>query len=1042
MNRREFLKASAVTPAISTMAATLGRGSSHSTVRWEQKLDGRWYFHPEHTLPGRAQPRSPELRDEGWPEIDVPNFWRPIEYWLWDPEDGASMQYSRRELDRVSKYRFEAYATRAGWYRRWIELPKGVEGKRLFVKFWAVAMISEAWWNGQPVGSHLGMFGPFECEVTHAARPGLNLITVFVAGGRYAGDGDIDTLRARGVTVDVSSPWLNDLPQSVFWMCGKNGGGGIWQSVDLTASDAVRIDDVFFQPRLDGARVEVTVDNGSAQHSTRLLRYTLSDFKTGAVLTQEDRPVEIPLSGNQKKTITFETARVAPKLWSPESPNLYWLSVELWDRSHKRDEVRHAVGFRTIEVRGTNFYLNDKSYYLRGATQPPYGLAPWDAALAYRYFGLLRAGNQMITAFNETGGNDIWAHAADVVGIGILDQGPWTWAFSGNTPLPPKAQIDAYRKIHSAMVLAVRNHPSILFRSINDEMWYFYHPPRALGTPASHGEYGDKNRERRLKKWQYVSDIIKLTRSLDPTRPICVSGGYSRTAEEWKELEPLGIDDGDFDNIHIFNGTYGPSYSCLDVERDIVKRYSMSKQPLISDQAGTGYPDNDIGFATRGYVDKVRSTEAWVGDKVYDPRLSFLDVNGQIIKKGYEKIRRNRSLIGGWLIFSNCQWFLNVYDARRIRPFHQIYDGVTHALEPVLVSLESANRHFVAGERFKTNICVVHDDIQRGTLANLHVRWMWQDGKGNSISEGKAALPDVEYYGTVRTEVELVSPAVLPDSPTRGRLCLELLSGRELVSSNKYPVTLAEPQWFHAQANEHLDVLVLGDAPRVRDALRDILIAPHKALKADWDHVDIHTLPIVTGMYPVENLKSEINALHQFVVRGGVVVFQNPVLKQAEILGLQVHNISTYFLKNIWDTPDAVWGAEYVDLDKNHPLADELDPVYDMRWWNSNDDAGPRVSDSILATSGQSVTPRPLLILKAKATTLCNYVAPHGYYNAPWDFLRLFQRPAVIEASLGKGAIIISTLQLAPDPISSRFLLNLVRYSQSRSNEGARARYF
>ena len=1042
MNRRDFLKASTLVPAASAMETALCRRSPHSTVRWEQELDGRWYFHPEHTLPKLDQPRSPELRDESWPEIDVPNFWRPIEYWLWDPTDGASMNYSRREMDRVSKYRFDGYATRAGWYRRWIELPKGMEGKRLFLKFWAVAMIAEVWWNGHPVGSHLGMFGPFECEVTPAVRRGLNLLTVFVAGGRYASYGDMKTLKARGVTVDVASPWLDDLPQSVFWMCGKEGGGGIWQSVYLTACDNVRVENIFFQPRLDGARIEVTVDNGNAQPAARQLRYTLSDYKTGAVLTQEDKPIEVSLLSNQKKTNTFDTARVAPKLWSPEEPNLYWLSVELWDGSHKTDEVRHAVGFRTFEVRGTNFFLNDKPYYLRGATQPPYGLAPWDAGLAYRYFELLRAGNQMITAFNETGGNDIWAHAADVVGIGILDQGPWTWALSGDTPIPPNAQVDAWKKIHSEMVLAVRNHPCILLRSINDEMWFFYHPPRALGTPANHGEYGDKNRERRLKKWQLVSDVIKLTRRLDPTRPICVSGGYARTAEEWKELEPLGIDDGDFDNIHVFNGTYGPSYLCLDVKRDIENRYSLGERPLITDQAGTGYPDNDIGFATKGYIDTVRSTEAWVGDKAYDPRLPFLDVNGQIIKEGYEKIRRHKSIIGGWLIFSNCQWFLNVYDARRIKPFPQIYDSAKHALEPVLVSLESGNRHFVAGDSFATRIYIVHNDIRRTTLKNLHVGWVWTDDKRNSLSQGQAALPDVDYYNTVYAEVELPLPAALPETFTRGCLRLELVSGREPISRNQYPVIVAEPRWFQARTDEHLDVLVLGDAPSVRGALRNILVTPRLESKARWDSIDTRTLAIVTSEYPSENLRAEVDALRQFVVRGGVVLFQNPILAQAEILGLQIHSIPAYFLSDIWDTPDGAWGAEYIDLGKSHPLADGLDPVYDMRWWNSDDAAGPRVSDSILATSGQGVTPGPILVLKTKATTLCNYVAPHGYYNAPWDFPRLFQRPAVVEADLGKGAIIISTLRLAPDPISSRFFLNLVRYSQSRGNQGERTRYF
>jgi hypothetical protein len=500
------------------------------------------------------------------------------------------------------------------------------------------------------------------------------------------------------------------------------------------------------------------------------------------------------MTAGEPRTLDIDLGRVSPKLWSPEDPNLYWLAVELWDGRRKSDEIRHAVGFRTFEVRGTNFHLNGKPYFLRGATMPPYGIAPWDSDLAFRYFELLRAGNEMFSAYNETGANDIWCHAADVTGIGMLDQGAWTWALQGASD-PPKELIDAWKQMHAEMVLSVRNHPSILLRSINDEAWFHYLPPRALGSPPDRGRYFDPNRERRLRKWQIVSEVVKMTRRLDPTRPVGASGGYSRTAEEWKDLAPLGIDDGDFDNIHVFNGTYGPSYLPLDVRRDIERRYSMGGRPLISDQAGTGYPDNDIGFATDAYVQTHRVTQAWVGEYVYDQRMPFLDVNGQIIKEGYEKVRRDKGIIGGWMMFSNCQWFQNVWNAHTIAPFPQIYDGVARALEPVLVSLGNPNRHFTAGEVFRSAVCVVHDDIRRDRLTDLHVRWTWADGAGNVLGQGDAALPDLDYYGTSRTTLEFEVPKRLPALMVRGRLRLDLLSSRQEISWNEYPALIAAERW-------------------------------------------------------------------------------------------------------------------------------------------------------------------------------------------------------------------------------------------------------
>jgi hypothetical protein len=197
---------------------------------------------------------------------------------------------------------------------------------------------------------------------------------------------------------------------------------------------------------------------------------------------------------------------------------------------------------------------------------------------------------------------------------------------------------------------------------------------------------------------------------------------------------------------------------------------------------------------------------------------------------------------------------------------------------------------------------------------------------------------------------------------------------------------------------------------------------------------------IVPSGAEVERLKSEADALRHFVEEGGVVLFQDPSGSQAQWLGFRVEDIPQHFRSNVWDTPAGHWGAEYVDLDKLHPLAAGLDPVYHMRWWNASDEAGPRVSDRVLS-SPDGASDR-VTVLGTPAVAHCTYVAPHGYYNSPWDFLRLFKRPVLVEARIGKGSVMVSTVRLSLDPIALRFFLNLLRYASDRGGGAERVRYF
>ena len=55
-----------------------------------------------------------------------------------------------------------------------------------------------------------------------------------------------------------------------------------------------------------------------------------------------------------------------PKLWTPKSPNLYDLTVELSNKDDFVDSYSLNIGIRTIEVKGNQLLLNGDPIVLYG----------------------------------------------------------------------------------------------------------------------------------------------------------------------------------------------------------------------------------------------------------------------------------------------------------------------------------------------------------------------------------------------------------------------------------------------------------------------------------------------------------------------------------------------------------------------------------------------------------------------------------------------------------------------------------------------------
>ncbi len=149
------------------------------------------------------------------------------------------------------------------------------------------------------------------------------------------------------------SAHVRDISESFGTTPGRRFDAGLIRELYLERRPAAFISAVSFQPRLNEAcnsaecTVLVEIDGQTAE----MVQLTLAERRSGRVAAAATAPAGHPL------TFTVDW----PQLWSPQMPQLYTLTVRLG-----ADEVRETVGFRRLEVRGQDFYLNNERLLLKG----------------------------------------------------------------------------------------------------------------------------------------------------------------------------------------------------------------------------------------------------------------------------------------------------------------------------------------------------------------------------------------------------------------------------------------------------------------------------------------------------------------------------------------------------------------------------------------------------------------------------------------------------------------------------------------------------
>ena len=722
------------------------------------------------------------------------------------------------------------------------------------------------------------------------------------------------------------------------------------------------------------------------------------DKETGATFYTALSLPKLVLKANEEKIFTYSVAGLKPRLWTPHHPNLYDFRFRLVaNKGVELDCMTETSGFRTFEVKEGLFFLNGNRYWLRGGNHIPFALAPNDLNLANTFMQLMKAGNMDVTRTHTTPWNKLWMRAADKNGIGVSFEGTWPWLMIHSTPLPDAKLIEMWKEEFLRLLKKYRNHPSLLFWTVNNEMKFYDN---------------DNDLERAKEKYRVISDVVKEMRRIDPTRPICFDSNYQAKGKDEKFGTDFmnSIDDGDIDDMHGYYNWYDFSIFRF-FNGEFQKRYKMPDRPLISQEMSTGYPNNETGHPTRSYQLIHQNPQSLIGYECYDfsdPKY-FLTVQSFITGELAETLRRSNDQGSGILHFALLTWFRQVYDYQNIDPYPTYY-ALKRALQPVLVSAELWGRNLYGGDKLTTRIYVVNDREDGKDLKPSLLRWEIQDETGEKMAWGSEKVPEVKHYGRRYIEPNIQLPVNLPANKVNAKLVLKLTEDGIPVSENEYHLVLARKTWNISQISEDKEIVLLD-----KDGMKskfDFLQIKYKTVSSVKELVDSKqkaALCIISGLKECTDEEKEMLRSYQF--KGGRLL----LLNSKEV----AKNIYPEYITN-WIIPTE---GDIVNMERNDAsVFDEID-VLELRYFNNNKREIPLACNATLKVNRNE-----------NLIELAGQMKIHAYIDGgkPEDRIRKIDSMrglTLLQIKDGKGLATVSTMcteKADTDPIAGRLLVNMI----------------
>ena len=247
------------------------------------------------------------------------------------------------------------------WYRKTFTLPKGAEGKRVFIEFEGARQAAEVFVNGRRVGLHENGVMAFGFDLTPFVKKGKNEIEVRT-------DND---WRYKEQATGSHFQWNNNNFNSNYGGLVKNVRlhimGDVYQTLSLysnlkTTGVYVYATDYDIQGRQATICVESEVKNETDQPVRRRLQVAVSELDGAEVCGFSSEEVTIPAHGTA--VLKARCRAYGLHFWSWGYGYLYDVKTTVGD-----DVVTTRTGFRKAEYKNGMVYLNDRVIMLHGYAQ-------------------------------------------------------------------------------------------------------------------------------------------------------------------------------------------------------------------------------------------------------------------------------------------------------------------------------------------------------------------------------------------------------------------------------------------------------------------------------------------------------------------------------------------------------------------------------------------------------------------------------------------------------------------------------------------------
>lgn len=339
------------------------------------------------------------------------------------------------------------------WYRKTFKRPSTKSGEHIILNFGAIDWQATIFINNKQVGQHTGGYQKFSFDITTFLDKEDNEILIKVYDPSDQGP------NPHGKQV------LN--PANIYY----TPSSGIWQTVWVEIVAPLYITNLKTTPDIDNGTLELNITTTGKIEKSRLEIIASKNGKTISV-------TKTPIAQDEVRCkINIPNAR----LWSPNDPFLYDLSIKIIKGNKTVDEIKSYFGMRKINIQkdekgADRIFLNNKYTFNLGTLDQgfwPEGLytAPTDEALEFDIKTIKSLGFNTIRKHIKIE-PERWYYHADRIGILV-------WQDFVNPPHGlPSGSKEIFETEMRETIDQLYNHPSIVTWVLFNERWGAYDQAR------------------------------------------------------------------------------------------------------------------------------------------------------------------------------------------------------------------------------------------------------------------------------------------------------------------------------------------------------------------------------------------------------------------------------------------------------------------------------------------------------------------------------------------------------------------------------------